>query len=66
LRNKFSFVLNKEYNKPESDKISKTIIKQLQSKKVWGDFFDPRLSQFPYNDTPAFDEYPIQKAIYLE
>jgi hypothetical protein len=54
-------VLNKEYPKEEREQLTQTIAEELQSQGRYGDFFDIEDSPFPYNDSVAYDYYPIQK-----
>jgi len=37
------------------------LIEALQKEGEWGEFFDPSLSTFGYNETVACDYYPLKK-----
>lgn len=66
LKNKSYLILNKEYKKEKWEKLAIKIIEELQEKWNWWEFLDPELSPYPYNDSVAYEYYPIKKAIYLE
>jgi len=63
LNNKSNFILNKNYDEQSRNQLATKIFQELQSKNKLGDFFDLELSPFPYNDTVAYEYYPVQKII---
>ncbi len=56
-------ILNTQYDKESWEKNTVKIIKDLQSQNKFWDFFDPAYSPFPYNDSVAYDYFPIKKII---
>ena len=51
-------IFNVQYTKEEYEALLPHLIKEYISDKRWWEFFDPSLTPFPYNDTPAIDMYP--------
>jgi len=66
LKNKSYMILNKQYSKKDWEEKVVEIIKELKSKQKWGKFFPPELSPYPYNDSVAYEHYPIKEAVYLK
>lgn len=66
LKNKSYLILNKKYTKEEWEKTVVKIIEELKEKWIWWDFLNPELSPYPYNDSVAYEYYPIKKSIYLK
>ncbi len=62
LKKKEYCILNKQYTKEEYEKIKK----QLKDKGELSLFIDPLFSTFAYNETVAYDYYPITKEEALE
>ncbi|MEK7672902.1 MAG: hypothetical protein AAB373_03385 [Patescibacteria group bacterium] len=58
LRNKQYCVLNKQYTKEEYEDLVGKIIEKF---KEWGQFLDPELSFFAYNETVAQEHFPLTK-----
>ncbi|MCX6720691.1 MAG: hypothetical protein NTW11_02715 [Candidatus Staskawiczbacteria bacterium] len=63
-------ILNKQYTKEEYEALVPKIIEQMDAvpytdKKgrvyKYGEFFPAEISQFGYNETPAFDHFPMDK-----
>ena len=54
-------ILNKEYPEEEYESLVQKIVEQMQAEEVYGDFFPPNLSPFPYNDTAAQEQFPLTK-----
>lgn len=54
-------ILNKKYSEEDYKKIKQQIIKQLQETNQYGNFFSISLNPFAYNETIAFDHYPLTK-----
>jgi hypothetical protein len=61
LRKKNYCILNKQYNKEEYEKIIESIKKELKNNGIYGEFFPKDLSCFGYNETPAFEQFPLSK-----
>ena len=70
LRSKQYCIFNKQYTKEEYEKLVPKIIEQMNSMPYvdskgrvykYGEFFPTELSQFSYNETSAFDHFPISK-----
>jgi hypothetical protein len=61
LRNKQYCIFNKQYSKQEYENIVPTIIAQMQETSEWGEFFDPSISPFGYNETVANEYFPLSK-----
>ncbi len=54
-------ILNKKYSKDEYQKIKNNIIKELEDKEIYGDFFPSELAFFAYNETIGQDNLPLTK-----
>lgn len=61
LRNKQYCVFNKQYTKEEYEALVERIVTHMQSTGEWGEFFPATLSPFAYNETTAYDYYPMNK-----
>ncbi len=70
LRNKEYCILNKQYNKEEYEKLLPKIIKQMEEipyvdknncKYKFGEFFPAEISPFAYNETMAYEQFPLSK-----
>ncbi|PIR68935.1 hypothetical protein COX93_01040 [Candidatus Nomurabacteria bacterium CG_4_10_14_0_2_um_filter_30_12] len=61
LNKKKYCILNKEYTKEEYQKIKEEIIENMKKEGVYGDFIPPELSPFGYNETLAYEYYPMTK-----
>ena len=66
LRNKRYCILNKEYTQQEYEKLVPELIAKMESEGVWGEFFPPSVSAFAYNETKAYEVYPLTKEQVLE
>lgn len=44
-------ILNKEYTTAEYNKLTQHIVQELKRQNIFGEFFDPSWSPFPYEDT---------------
>ncbi len=62
LRNKQYCIFNKQYTKEEYEKTVAKIIAHMQETGERGEFFDPSLSPFWYNETVAQEYYPSTKS----
>ena len=61
LRKKNYCILNKQYEKEEYEKIVESIKGELREKGEYGQFFNKNLSCFGYNETPAQEQFPLEK-----
>jgi hypothetical protein len=61
VRNKSYCIFNKQYTKEEYEAEVSRIIDHMQ--KTWErwEFFHPSISSFGYNETVAFEQYPLEK-----
>ena len=59
LKHKRYCILNKQYTPEAFDKLRLTIIEHMKKTGEWGQFFPPSLSPFAYNETAAFDFFPL-------
>ncbi|MBI4836448.1 MAG: hypothetical protein HY817_04275 [Candidatus Abawacabacteria bacterium] len=61
LRHKEYCVLNKQYTKEQYEELLPKIIAHMKSTGEWGEFFPIALSPFAYNETSAYDHFPLTK-----
>ena len=61
LNKKNYFILNKQYDKEEYEKIKEEIIAQLKNDGIYGDFFPSKISPFGHNETLAQEYFPINE-----
>lgn len=61
LKQKQFCIFNKQYTEPEYHQLAAKIAEHMQQTGEWGQFFPPALSPFPFNETIAFDEYPLSQ-----
>jgi hypothetical protein len=54
-------ILNKQYTQAEYEALVPKIIEHMQSTGEWGEMMPISLSPYGYNDTIAFDHYPLTK-----
>lgn len=54
-------ILNKQYSKQEYDEILPRIIEHMKSTGEYGEFFPMNISPFCYNETLAYDYFPLTK-----
>ncbi|MCM2338993.1 MAG: hypothetical protein NDI62_00870 [Burkholderiales bacterium] len=54
-------ILNKQYTKDEYRKLRSKIILKMREEGIYGDFFPSSMSMFGYNESSAFEEYPLNK-----
>lgn len=66
IRNHPNSILNKQYSEQEANEIKKKIIKNMKKNGERWEFFSPRYSWFPYNDSMAMDYYPVKTIEYLD
>ncbi len=61
LRRKTYAILNKQYSKEEYEDLVSRIIAQMETAAMWGEFFPVSMSPFAYNETVAFEYFPLAK-----
>lgn len=77
LRNKEYCIFNKQYTKEEWGKIVLKVIdkmsplnppisKEWERNWEWGEYFDVKLTAFPYNDSLAMEYFPVKEVIYIK
>jgi CxxC-x17-CxxC domain-containing protein len=54
-------ILNKQYTKEEYEKLAGEIIEHMKNDHSYGEFFPTKNSGFSYNETTAFEYFPIGK-----
>ena len=62
LRNKEYCVLNRQYSKEDYERLVPIIIKVMKQRNEWGEYFDPSVSPFGYNETEANAHHPLREA----
>ena len=66
LKNKKYCIFNKQYSKQEYDMLAPKIIEFMQSIWEWWEFFSANISSFWYNETIAYEYYPLSKQEVLQ
>lgn len=61
LRKKQYCIFNKQYTKEEYEDLVPRIIAQMEKAGEWGEFFQPAVSAFAYNESKASELYPLSK-----
>ncbi len=61
LRHAEYCILNKQYSKDEYRLFRQKIIGHMQETGEWGEFFPINISPFCYNETRAYEWYPLSK-----
>jgi hypothetical protein len=61
LRNKEYCILNKQYTKEEYETLVAKILEKMQADNERGEFFDYNMSPFGYNETIAYEYYPLTR-----
>jgi hypothetical protein len=54
-------ILNKQYTESEYNELLPKIVEKMKKDGEWGEFFPMRNSLFAYNDTIAYDFFPMTK-----
>ena len=57
-------IFNKQYTKEAYERIVPQLIQQMQDDSQRGEFFPTDFSLLPYNDSAAYDYYPVRELIY--
>lgn len=61
LRHQEFYILNKRYPEQQYHELRQRLIDHMQQTGEYGQFFPPQLSPFAYNETAAYDHYPLKK-----
>lgn len=61
MRNAKNCILNKQYTEEEYAELFPRIKAHMQQTAEWGKFFPGRYSPFAYNETVAFQHFPLSK-----
>lgn len=61
LKHKNYSILNKQYSKEDYESLASQIIEHMKQSGEWGEFFPSKLSPHGYNETTAFEYYPLTK-----
>jgi hypothetical protein len=61
LKHKEHCILNKQYSKQEYEALVPRIIEHMRKCGEWGEYFPISLSPFTYNESEAFNAYPLKK-----
>lgn len=59
-------ILNTQYTKEEYEALVPRIIEHMRSTQEWGEYFPVPFSPFAYNETEAFDAYPLERSSVLQ
>ena len=63
MKDKEYCIFNKQYTKQERETLVPQIIEKMQKEEQRWLFFDPAISSSPFNDTVAYDYYPVETLI---
>jgi hypothetical protein len=61
VKQKKHCILNKQYSKEEYEKLFPKVVEHMKKDGEWGQFMDPALSDFAYNETVAQLYFPMTK-----
>ncbi|MEK7616353.1 MAG: hypothetical protein AAB420_04070 [Patescibacteria group bacterium] len=61
MMNKKYCIFNKQYAPQEWKTMKDKIVAHMKSTEEWGEFFPVAISAFPYNDSIAFDYFPMTR-----
>jgi len=61
LKSKQYCIFNKQYSKQEYEELAPKLIAHMRSTGEWGEFFPVPLSPFGYNETMAYEYYPLSQ-----
>ena len=59
-------ILNKQYTKEQYEELVPKIIEHMKKTGEYGEFFPTKISLFGYNETAAFDHFPLSKESALK
>ena len=65
LRQKEYCIFNKQYDKEIWEKKVIEIIDKMKKDWEWWEYFDANLSAFPYNDSLAYEYFPIKEVVNI-
>ncbi len=54
-------ILNKQYSEEEYKKLREKIIEHMKKTGEWGEFFPSGISPFAYNETVAYEFFPVDE-----
>lgn len=54
-------LLNKQYKKEEYENLISRVIEHMKKTGEWGEFLPAKYSPFPYNESVAYEYYPLTK-----
>ena len=60
MKEKEYCIFNKQYSKNDREKLVARLIEKMQDEGQRGLFFDSYMSTSPFNDTVAYDYYPVK------
>ena len=58
-------ILNKQYSKNDYEALVPQIVQSMEKRGEWGEFFPTTLSSFAYNETKAYEFWPLTKEATL-
>lgn len=61
LRNQKYCIFNKQYSEEQYPNVVAQIIEHMKEAGEWGEFFDPSVSAFAYNESKASELFPLTK-----
>jgi hypothetical protein len=61
MKHHFYCILNKQYTKEEYEALVPKIIAHMRTTGEWGEFFPASMSPFPYNETVAQEQFPLDR-----
>jgi hypothetical protein len=61
LRNKQYCIFNKQYSKLDFENLRAEIVRHMKKTGEWEQFLPPHLSCFGYNETTAYDYFPMSR-----
>ncbi|MBT3864656.1 hypothetical protein HOF67_01345 [Candidatus Peregrinibacteria bacterium] len=66
MRHKHHCILNKQYSPEEYEKLCARIVEHMIHTGEWGEFFDKSASPYAYNETIAYEYFPLTREEALE
>ncbi len=66
LKNQQYCIFNKQYDKNNYEQEVARIIATMQVTNEWGNFFHPSLSLYGYNETVAYEQFPLDKQVCIQ
>lgn len=65
IRKKQFCILNTQYSEEEYKKIREQIIVDMKQRGEWGEFFPMKLSPFAYNESLAYEYFPLAQEVAM-